>query len=450
MRLPVSLAIVFDAVRRNALRTALAVLGLVIGVAAVVTMVALGRGARASVSDEVTSAGANLVFVRAGNYTRGGDAVNIASGLGMATTLVPGDADAIRRIDGVEHVTEVVDERAPIRSDGADYFGPVRGVAASAPLVHGWTGVEEAFFDQGRVEAAAPVVVLGETAARELFGDGSSPVGRLVSIRERDFEVLGVLESDVVEEAESAFVPYTTLQAMLEIDYLHGVTVFVETAGETTRVAEEIRALLRERHGLDAEGRTAPQGPSPFALQRSSRLPDDFTVRTEASSALTKGLYTTAAAFVLASMPRLDEVTSEEMVNTLERANRTMSLLLAGIATIALVVGGIGIMNVMLLAVTERTREIGLRVSVGAKRRDILYQFLMEALALSLLGGLVGIVAGFASAGTLTALLGWPTEVSAAAVALAFGLSFAVGVVFGYYPAHRASRLDPIDALRYE
>jgi ABC-type antimicrobial peptide transport system permease subunit len=179
-------------------------------------------------------------------------------------------------------------------------------------------------------------------------------------------------------------------------------------------------------------------------------VPDDFTIRTEAARALTAGLYTPAAALVLASMPRLDEVTSEEMVSTLARANATMTLLLASIASVSLVVGGIGIMNVMLLSVTERTREVGLRLSVGARTGDVLSQFLLEAIVLSLAGGALGILFGFASAYAVTELLEWPTRVSANAVALAFGLAFAVGVVFGYYPAYRASRLDPIDALRFE
>jgi ABC-type antimicrobial peptide transport system permease subunit len=185
-------------------------------------------------------------------------------------------------------------------------------------------------------------------------------------------------------------------------------------------------------------------------MRGSGIVPDDFTIRTEAARALTEGLYTPAAALVLASMPRLDEVTSEEMVSTLARANQTMTLLLASIASVSLVVGGIGIMNVMLLSVTERTREVGLRLAVGAKTRDVLFQFLLEAVVLSLAGGVLGILFGFVTAHGVTALLEWPTRVSAPAVALAFGLAFAVGVVFGYYPAHRASRLDPIDALRFE
>jgi hypothetical protein len=199
-----------------------------------------------------------------------------------------------------------------------------------------------------------------------------------------------------------------------------------------------------------ARAKSLPRARGPFAMRGSGLVPDDFTVRTEAARALTQGLYTPAAALVLASMPRLDEVTSEEMVSTLARANATMTLLLASIASVSLVVGGIGIMNVMLLSVTERTMEVGLRLSVGARTRDVLLQFLLEAVSLSLAGGALGILFGFASAYAVTELLEWPTRVSANAVGLAFGLASAVGVVFGYYPAYRASRLDPIDALRFE
>ncbi|HSF15083.1 MAG TPA: ABC transporter permease [Vicinamibacteria bacterium] len=446
MRGSVSLSIALVALRRNVVRTLLSVLGVVIGVAAVVTMVALGRGARAEVSEEVESAGANLVFVRAGNYTRGGDAVNILSGLGSATTLVEEDARAIARIEGVLHVSAEVDERAPMEAGEASAFGLVRGVEAAAAHIHGWDDIVGAFFDERDVRETRKVAVLGRTVAQRL----NRGVGQSMRIREVAFDIVGVLESGDFEDSETAFIPYTSLQNLLGIRHLHGVTVFARTAGETTRIAEEIRTLLRARHGLDAGERTAPQGESAFSLKRSTTMPDDFTVRTEASAALTRGLYTTAAAFVLASMPRLDEVTSEEMAATLQRADRTMTLLLASIATVSLVVGGIGIMNIMLLAVTERTREIGLRVSVGARRRDILYQFLTEAVTLALIGGIVGIVGGFLSARTLTGLLGWPTYVSPGSVALAFGLSFAVGIVFGYYPAERAARLDPIDALRHE
>jgi putative ABC transport system permease protein len=178
--------------------------------------------------------------------------------------------------------------------------------------------------------------------------------------------------------------------------------------------------------------------------------PDDFTVKTQASEALTKGLYTSVAAFVLANIPKLDEQNLAEMNATLQRASTTMTALLAGIAAISLVVGGVGIMNIMLVAVKERTREIGVRRAVGARRRDVLVQFLVEALTLSAAGGIIGIALGFAAVFGLTALLDWPTRMSAGAVGLAFGISAAIGIFFGFYPARRASRLDPIDALRTE
>ena len=452
MRLRVGLQIALQAVGRNLLRSLLAMVGLIIGVAAVLTMVALGRGAQDAVTDEVESAGTSLIFVRAGNYTRGGDAVNIPSGFGKATTLVAEDARVASRVDGVSRLTPEVDDRASMRAAGASFFGTVLGVGPGVLEVY------DLELDAGRgledddVEAGEAAAVLGRTAATELFPDGLEPGGTTVEIDGKPYTVVGTLREKDPAFDERALVPYTTLQQHLGIDYLHAFTLKAERAGEASRIAEEVRALLRERHGLDDPSRreTLPTATGDFAMAGTGQVPDDFTVRTQAAAALTQGLYTTAAAFVLASMPRLDEVSSEEMVNTLTRANSTMTVLLAGIAAVSLVVGGIGIMNIMLLAVTERTMEVGLRLSVGARRRDVLAQFLMEAIVISLTGGLVGILAGYLSASVLTRLLAWPTHVSPQAVLLGFGLAFLVGVTFGYYPALRASRLDPIDALRYE
>jgi len=220
-------------------------------------------------------------------------------------------------------------------------------------------------------------------------------------------------------------------------------------------VAAEAAALLRSRHAghinaamekLRQGGITGNQMPASGI----GGIPDDFTVKTQSSEALTKGLYTSVAAFILVNMPKLDEVNLEEMNATLQRASTTMTALLAGIAAISLVVGGIGIMNIMLVAVKERTREIGVRRAVGARRRDVLLQFLVEAVTLSAIGGAIGIALGFVASSGLTIVLDWPTKMSAMAVAMAFGMSAAVGIFFGFYPARRAARLDPIDALRSE
>jgi putative ABC transport system permease protein len=445
------LGLALAALAKNLLRSALAMVGLVIGVAAVVTMVALGRGARDEVSDQVGSAGTNLVFVRAGNYVRGGDASNMPSGFGKATTLTAEDARAISAIGGVRRVTPIVEDRAPLQAGEEKTFGPVVGCGTAEPEIQGLELAAGRFFGDDEVASAGPVVVLGSAVSSSLF-HGVDPLGKSVQIRDAVYSVVGTMASGNAAEADAVYLPFTTLQRALGIAYLHGVTILAETAGDASRVAEESRKVLRARHGLDDPERaeTLPRAQGPFASGATGIVPDDFTVRTEAGRALTQGLYTPAAALALASMPRLDEVTSEEMVSTLARANGTMTLLLASIASVSLVVGGIGIMNVMLLSVTERTTEVGLRMSVGAKGRDVLLQFLLEAVALSLAGGILGILVGSFAASVLTAVLEWPTSISAAALSLAFGLALAVGVLFGYYPAYRASRLDPIEALRYE
>ncbi|MDE3105198.1 MAG: FtsX-like permease family protein [Acidobacteriota bacterium] len=233
------------------------------------------------------------------------------------------------------------------------------------------------------------------------------------------------------------------------------ITVSAEQAGDATRISQDIRTLLRTRHHLDNQpvqpaGSAALGGLQMPGAGSGGETPDDFTVKTQASEALTKGLNTSVAAFILANMPQMDQTNSQEMAGTLSRAGSTMTALLAAIATISLIVGGIGIMNIMLVSVTERTREIGIRRAIGARQRDVLQQFLVEAVSLSAFGGVFGIVLGFLAAVVITQVLGWPAEISVTAVALAFGIAGLTGVFFGFYPARRASRLSPIDALRYE
>jgi ABC-type antimicrobial peptide transport system permease subunit len=448
------------ALARNTLRTVLTMLGMIIGVGAVVTMAALGNGAQRSVETDVRSAGTNLVQVRAGNFTRGGEDSNIASGLGAATTLVIEDADAIRKeISGLKRVAEIVRLRAWVASGGKRFYAQIAGTGADLPAINGWPLADGRFYDARDVAARARVALLGTTVQDRLF-ESSAGVGSAVTIRDQPFKVIGLPRTTDEDQNETVFVPFTALQEILGVTYLHGITIEAEQSGDATRVAADVTALLRRRHAAHIEaanasvarlrqggilGNQMPQGGA-SALGP----PDDFTVKTQAAEALTKGLYTSVAAFVLANMPKLDEVNMQEMASTLQRAGTTMTALLAGIAAISLVVGGIGIMNIMLVAVTERTREIGIRRAVGARARDVRLQFLVEAVTLAMAGGAIGLVAGLASSAIMTWMLEWPTSVSPSSIVLAFGIAAAVGVFFGFYPAQRASRLTPIDALRHE
>ena len=328
------------------------------------------------------------------------------------------------------------------------------GTEASYLQLYGWRPSRGKYFQPSDVSAGAAVAVLGSGARDKIFGPDVNPVGRDLVVRDTTLKVVAVVGGGNDDEMDAVYVPFTTLQQMLGIRHVHSVVVAAAQAGDATRLAADIKPLLRKRHHLDGDaaqarlrqgGLLGNQAPS-----SSFGVPDDFTVKTQAAEALTKGLYTSVAAFVLANMPKVDQVNLEEMSGTLQRAGTTMTALLAAIAAISLVVGGIGIMNVMLVSVSERTREIGLRRAVGARRRDVLRQFLVEAVALSCCGGAAGIVCGFAASAIVARVLEWPASVSPASVALAFGIAAAIGVFFGFYPARRASRLDPIDALRYE
>jgi putative ABC transport system permease protein len=451
-----SIRVASRALNRNKLRTLLAMLGIVIGVAAVVTMVALGNGAQQSVEQDVRSAGTSLIHVNAGNFTRGGEESNIQTGLGTATTLTAADAEAIaREVKGIKRSAAGVKLRGWIAGGPRRFYGQILGTDRTFPLMYSWTFVDGRAFDAAQVGSHGRVAVIGRTVRDQVFGAGADAVGKAVLIHNQAFTVVGVTETADPDQAEMAFVPFTALQDVLGIPYLHTITIEAEKAGEASRIAAEVTSLLRARHAAHmsaalARMRAAGLAGNQMPQAGASSLPDDFTVKTQASEALTKGLYTSVAAFILANMPKLDEVNLQEMTSTLQRAGATMTALLAGIAAISLVVGGIGIMNIMLISVAERTREIGVRRAIGARRRDVMMQFLMEAVMLSLAGGAIGVLLGFVSSDALTRLLDWPTSVSASAVALAFGIAAAIGVFFGFYPARRASRLDPIDALRYE
>ena len=295
--------------------------------------------------------------------------------------------------------------------------------------------------------------MIGPAVQDHLFAD-ANPVGHELTIHRQKFRIVGVFTTNDEDQADMVFVPYTTLQKTLDLQSLHSITVEAEQAGEASRIADDIKALLRRRHHLNSAPVTAQStalmGNQMPGMGAGGGTPDDFTVKTQAAEALTKGLYTSVAAFVLANMPKVDQINMQEMSGTLNRARNTMTALLAAIATISLIVGGIGVMNIMLMSVTERTREIGIRRAVGARTRDVRQQFLVEAVTLSLCGGAIGIVFGFVAALVIERVLGWPASISLQAVALGFGIAAATGIFFGFYPAHRASKLNPIDALRYE
>jgi ABC-type antimicrobial peptide transport system permease subunit len=407
-------------------------------------MVALGSGARGSVETSLKSAGTNIIQVSAGNFTRGGESMNIASGLGSATTLTLEDAAAIRAIAGVQRVAGGVRNRAWVKSSHRQFFTQVRGVDPALADIHGleWLG--------GRFDPGDASAVMGRAASRELFGEGFDPVGETVTIADRAFTVRGYFRTNDPDMDETVFVPIAAGQAMLNARHLHTITVAVEQAGDASHIAEAITTLLRDRHGRGRQATSAAGLGGNQLPGVTASSADDFTVKTQAAANVTKGLYTSVAAFALANMPKLDQVTLQEMSSTLNRAGSTMTALLGSIAAISLIVGGIGIMNIMLVSVTERTKEIGLRLAVGARRRDVLLQFLVEATEMSLIGGGIGVAFGYVTARALTGILDWPTEVSITTLAAAFGIAAIIGIVFGYYPARRASRLDPITSLRYE
>jgi putative ABC transport system permease protein len=382
----------------------LTMLGMIIGVGAVITMVALGRGAQSTIEEQVKAAGTNLININSGNFSQGG----VRQGQGMSNTLVHEDAEALRDLSGIEYVAAQANSRGQMIAGNQNWNARVEGTDVDMPLIRNWQTKYGAFFTPQDVSSAAKVVVLGSVVSDTLFGPDEDPTGQIMRIRNQPFKVIGVMasrgqSSTGQDQDDLVYVPYTTVIKKLQGQQHINSIIVGATSPDTAPVAESIRETLRIRHQL------LPSDP------------DDFMVRT-----------------------------LEDMAAVRTETTRTMTTLLAAIAGVSLIVGGIGIMNIMLVSVTERTREIGLRLAIGARGKDVLLQFLVEAIVISLFGGLLGIGLGFGLAEALERFLEWPTSIPPNAIGMAFGFAAATGVFFGFYPARKAAGLDPIEALRFE
>jgi putative ABC transport system permease protein len=405
MSIFMTLRIALKALGRNKMRTALTMLGMIIGVAAVIAMVALGSGAQASIEEQIKSTGTNLIMVSPGNFSAGG----VRMGGGNAVTLKPEDATALRDVAGVQYVSATTQTRAQLVYGNQNWSTNIQGVDVDFPNIRLWTIKYGSWFGDQDVRGAGKSVVLGYSVYNTLFPDGGDPTGQVIRVKNQPFTVAGVMapkgqSSTGQDQDDTAFAPYTTIMKKVSGNVnLNGVSISTASADEVDDVTERVKQLLRERHKI---------GPG---------MDDDFTART-----------------------------LEDMAATRTEMTRTMTSLLASIAGVSLLVGGIGIMNIMLVSVTERTREIGLRLAIGARGRDVLLQFLVEAVVISMFGGGIGIALGYGLSWGVKTFMAWPALVPINAVFVAVGFAAVVGVFFGFYPARKAAGLDPIEALRFE
>jgi len=398
------LKIALRALARNKARSALTMLGIIIGVASVIAMVSLGQGAQKQVKDQISNMGANLLIVQAGSQRLGG----MRGGAGTSTTLTPDDMVAILRdIPEVAAASPSISATAPLVAGNQNWTTRAEGVDTSYPAIRLRDATMGQFFTDADVRSAARVAVIGQTVADALF-PGMDPVGQTMRVRNLPFRVVGVLQvrgqSQLGQDQDdTVLVPYTTVMKKLQAtNYISSIQVSAVSEEATAQAEQQITALLRTRHNI----RTGQE--------------DDFTVRN-----------------------------LSDIAETAAETSRVMTMLLGGIAAVSLLVGGIGIMNIMLVSVTERTREIGIRMAVGARSKHVQHQFLIEALILGLLGGLTGIMVGAGTSYGISQFLHWPQLLSPVAMIGSAVFSMLIGVFFGYYPARKAAALDPIECLRF-
>ena len=405
-----SIRIALRSLRVNKLRSSLTMLGIIIGVGAVIAMVAVGAGASARVAEQIQSLGSNLIIVLSGSVTSSG----VRIGQGSQLTITEDDAAAIaREIAAVQVAAPSVRGTAQVVFGNLNWATGVQGITPDYFEARDWIVLTGRAVGPEDVDGATKVALLGQTTALNLFGD-AEPIGQIIRIKKIPFTVIGILDrkgqnSWGQDQDDVLLVPLSTAKTKVlgrsnsNPRAVQAISVKIRPGEDMADAEAQLRDLLRQRHRLQ-----------PYQ-------DDDFTVRN-----------------------------LSEILQTQEESAKVMTYLLAAIASVSLLVGGIGIMNIMLVSVTERTREIGLRMAVGARGRDILGQFLIEAVTLSLIGGAIGIAAGVGSAEALSYFAEWRTLVAPQAIALAFGFAAGVGVFFGFYPARKAARLDPIEALRYE
>jgi putative ABC transport system permease protein len=405
MRVGSTINVAFRALRRNKLRSALTALGIIIGVAAVIAMVGIGNGAKAQVEAQIASLGQNIILVFSGSTTSSG----IRTGWGGAGTLKVEDAEAIRReVSGVTAVSEEVVSTTQVAAGNQNWFTRIYGESADYLDIRQWPLADGAPFTPQDVRSANKVCVIGRTTATQIYGN-DDPIGQVLRVKNVPFTITGVLtpkglSAQGVDQDDIVIMPYTSaMKRVAGGTTLRNINVQVGDANQMNAAQKQIIDLLRQRHNI-RPGRD-----------------DDFTVRSQ-----------------------------QEIADAATATTNVMTGLLGAIAGVSLVVGGIGIMNIMLVSVTERTREIGTRMAVGAHGRDILTQFLIEAISLSSVGGILGIIIGIAAAKTIAITRHWPALISPGSIVIAFLVSAAVGIFFGFYPARKAAALDPIEALRYE
>jgi putative ABC transport system permease protein len=402
MRFTNVIKVALRALRRNILRSVLTALGIIIGIAAVIAVVSIGNGAKTQVEASIASLGQNIISVFPGNFTTGG----VRGGFGSASSLTVEDAQAIQReVSGIVAVSPEMQDRSQVLANGLNWNTQIRGEDVNYLDIRMWGVDEGEMFSDSDVRTAAKVCVIGRTIATQLFADGD-PVGQNIRIRNIPFKVLGVLKAKGFnffgqDQDDVVLIPYSShLKRIARRPNLNSILIQAQSPDLMPRIQQDVTDLLQQR--------------------RNGRDPD-FTVRNQ-----------------------------QELAEAATANARTMTFLLTIIAIISLIVGGIGIMNIMLVSVTERTREIGIRLAVGAHGRDVLTQFLVEAITLSVMGGGLGVLTGVGASQMISKLNGWPVLLSTVWIVVAFVVSAFIGITFGFFPAYKAAQLDPIDALRYE